>query len=128
MFYIHRYLRLTPVLITAMLFTITIFKYMASGPIYKYGEHYLRTPCEKNWWTLLLYVQNYVWVSERMCLEHTWYLSINMQLIIISPLVLIPIWKYGKKCLWILPVLCLGSVLYIFGFFLHKDWRMSNFQ
>ncbi|KAJ8951677.1 hypothetical protein NQ318_012218 [Aromia moschata] len=64
----------------------------------EYREHMnsrVSEHCQKYWWSALLYVQNYVNVGE-ICLSHTWYLSVDMQLYLISPLILLPLWKQPK--------------------------------
>lgn len=68
--------------------------------------------CEKWWWTTLLHVQNYVNPNE-ICMSHSWYLSLDFQLFLISPFLIYPAWKYGWKYLWTLPTLALLSSIYI---------------
>ena len=48
------------------------------------------------------------------CMSHTWYLSIDFQLFLISPFLIYPAWKYGWKYLWTLPTLALLSCIYLF--------------
>ncbi|XP_017061001.2 LOW QUALITY PROTEIN: nose resistant to fluoxetine protein 6 [Drosophila ficusphila] len=92
--YLHRLVRLTPVLFLAILIFMTIFKRLDSGPLWNQftGSTEL---CKDSWWATLLYVQNYA-APGRMCLGHTWYLAVDMQLYIISPLLLIALYKWGK--------------------------------
>lgn len=47
-------------------------------------------------------------------MSHTWYLSVDFQLFIISPFLMYPAWKYGYKFLWTLPTVALLSSIYIF--------------
>jgi peptidoglycan/LPS O-acetylase OafA/YrhL len=47
-------------------------------------------------------------------MSHSWYLSIDFQLFIVSPFLIYPAWKYGWKYLWLLPTLALLSSIYIF--------------
>ncbi|XP_018568699.1 O-acyltransferase like protein [Anoplophora glabripennis] len=93
-FYLHRYLRLTPALAAAVLFTAHLLRYVGESPRWD-SISYLEKGCQRYWWTALLYVQNYV-NDGIYCLDHTWYLSIDMQLYILSPLILLPLWKYPK--------------------------------
>lgn len=65
---LHRYLRYTPVLGVAILCTITLPKYVASGP-FTFRE--FSGNCIEYWWSALLHVQNYV-NSADICLNHTW--------------------------------------------------------
>lgn len=56
--YLHRIVRLTPVLAVAVLFFMTLFPRLDSGPLWQQfsGAHQL---CSDTWWATLLYVQNY---------------------------------------------------------------------
>ncbi|XP_055842470.1 nose resistant to fluoxetine protein 6-like [Episyrphus balteatus] len=104
MMYLHRYIRLTPALAAVILFSITINKYIGSGPI--------RTPaegCDKGWWLVLLYVQNYV-KNSHLCIAQGWYLACDTQLYVLSPLILIPLWKWGKKFVPVLVTLVFLSI------------------
>ncbi|XP_068082915.1 nose resistant to fluoxetine protein 6 [Anabrus simplex] len=95
MFYIHRYIRLTPLLAAVILFHATLLQYMGSGPLWERLIKFQRDSCESNWWPDLLYVQNYV-NNREMCVGHSWYLAVDMHLYILSPLILIPLWKRPK--------------------------------
>lgn len=59
MFYLHRYLRLTPVFAIVVLIHSTLLKYLGSGPLWYGVEQHLMNPCRSLWWWALLYVQNY---------------------------------------------------------------------
>lgn len=45
---------------------------------------------------------------------HSWYLSIDFQLFVLSPFLIYPAWKYGWKYIWTFPVLAFLSSIYIF--------------
>lgn len=118
------FLRLTPALAAIILVLSNLLRYMGSGPVWP-SVSGLEKTCHKYWWTTLLYVQNYVnkdlehvssptsntvsccfetttlsalycsWFLFQ-CVPQSWYLSVDMQLYIISPLILIPLWRYPK--------------------------------
>lgn len=69
--------------------------------------------CKKYWFAVLFHVQNFV-NPENLCLGHTWYLSADFQLFLLSPLFVLPLWKFGKRILVTLPILCLASIAFIF--------------
>lgn len=94
-YYIHRYLRLTPALAAVILISATLLEYMGAGPKWNYIKNNFADNCKIYWWTALLYVQNYVNVNK-MCVGQTWYLNIDMQLYIVSPIILFFLWKYPK--------------------------------
>lgn len=58
--YIHRYIRLTPALAAAVLMVVSLYKFMGSGPYWHNFVNVHKTFCDENWWSTLLYVQNYV--------------------------------------------------------------------
>ncbi|KAJ9594767.1 hypothetical protein L9F63_013927, partial [Diploptera punctata] len=92
LFYILRYVRLTPVLALATLIHSGLILHMDSGPLWdKQIEQTIRV-CKKNWWTTLLY-----------CVKEAWYLAVDTQLYILSSLFLIPLLKrprFGPKILY----------------------------
>ncbi|CRK88151.1 CLUMA_CG001936, isoform A [Clunio marinus] len=113
--YFRRYLRYTPLLGVLMLFVISLMRHIVFGPIsYMDGGFWpFLTNCNNWWWTTLLHLQNYVNPNE-ICMSHTWYLSIDFQLFLVSPFLIYPAWRYGWKYLWTLPTLALLSSIYIF--------------
>ena len=95
MFYVHRYLRLTPVYAFVLFFTWFLIMHLAGGP--SFTAYYVGGPnwnnCEKYWWTNLLYINNfYPWKLSEECLNWSWYLANDMQFFIISPLIIIPMY------------------------------------
>lgn len=57
MFYVHRYIRLTPTYAILLGIVATLYKYISSGPTW---TSIIETEenCRKNWWTNLLYINN----------------------------------------------------------------------
>ncbi|KAJ8938316.1 hypothetical protein NQ314_011528, partial [Rhamnusium bicolor] len=100
-YYIHRYIRLTPALAAVVLVSATLLDYMGSGPKWTYIKSDFSENCKLYWWSSLLYCQNYVNVNK-MCVGHTWYLDIDMQLYLVSPIILLLLWKYHKVGLTLL--------------------------
>lgn len=56
--YIHRYLRLTPILAVVTVISMTLFKQIGSGPMWNLFINN-SINCDKYWWSSLLYIQNY---------------------------------------------------------------------
>lgn len=117
----HRYLRYTPVLAALILYIVSISKFDFKGPI---QADYVRTNCIDNWWTALLHVQNYV-NPHSQCASHSWYLSADFQLFILTPLLIIPVWKIGRKSWLALPFLALMPTIYILVLSYVKDLRVK---
>ncbi|XP_016936646.3 nose resistant to fluoxetine protein 6 [Drosophila suzukii] len=93
--YLHRYLRLTPVLALAIIVYMRILPRMGDGPLYGKVNFDDYTMCENTWYWTLLYIQNYA--THEICLGHSWYLAVDMQLYVIAPVVLIALFKWKKK-------------------------------
>ncbi|CAH1987780.1 unnamed protein product [Acanthoscelides obtectus] len=88
--YIHRYLRITPAVLMLYLSCMYLLPYLGSGPFYDEFVKQLMSSCRTNWWSFLLYIQNYS-NYDNLCLTHTWYLSADMQMFLLSPIVMIPL-------------------------------------
>ncbi|XP_061708213.1 nose resistant to fluoxetine protein 6-like [Cydia pomonella] len=118
LFYCNRYMRLFPLLATAVLLQMVLprlvdgpvdahlvryvsklYIYLRERPSLRFislSSHYqsyrrasdnIVEWCRSYWWSALLHVQNIVNPTD-MCLGHTWYLSVDMQLFMVSPLLL----------------------------------------
>nr|XP_032515089.1 nose resistant to fluoxetine protein 6-like [Danaus plexippus plexippus] len=98
LFYLNRLLRMFPLLALTVLLEATLFNHVADGPFWnKYAENIHK--CKTYWWSTLLYIQNYV-NPENLCLTATWYLAIDVQLHILSPLLLFWVLGRQRKVAW----------------------------
>ncbi|KAF5288411.1 hypothetical protein FQR65_LT12024 [Abscondita terminalis] len=104
---------LTPALSVVVLISVTLMRHFGSGPIWPYvRDTYIVGPCGKYWWSSLLYVQNYVNPNfTDVCILPTWYLSLDMQLFILSPLLLIPLGRAPKFTIICTLILLFVSIL-----------------
>lgn len=120
--YLHRYLRLTPLLIVTVLFSMSLIRFFGSGPLWPNMIESLGIQCERYWWSTLLYIQNYA-NPKQMCLGHSWYLSVDMQLFWIAPLVVYSIYRFKSKIIpvWILFVV--GYVVYSVTLYSQKNYK-----
>ncbi|KAI8045768.1 hypothetical protein M5D96_001956, partial [Drosophila gunungcola] len=110
MMYLHRIIRILPVLAVAIIVYMTMMTVVSGGPLFKSGYHG-KEACENGWFWTLLFIQNYAVLN--ICLDHTWYLAVDMQLYIIAPILLISLYKWGKKAaagIAVLVVLLLGCL------------------
>ncbi|KAL4713616.1 hypothetical protein ACJJTC_016699 [Scirpophaga incertulas] len=98
LFYLNRLLRMFPVLAVTVLLQLSILNWITDGPYWSTVAFDV-AGCRKNWWLSLLYVQNYV-DTNHMCLRHSWYLAIDMQLYIIAPMVLFWVLGGNKRSAW----------------------------
>ncbi|GBM99423.1 Nose resistant to fluoxetine protein 6 [Araneus ventricosus] len=92
-FYIHRYIRLTPVYMVVVAFWTTIYPILTSGPLSL--DDNIDHNCEVSWWWNLLYINNFQ-SSLDQCMGWSWYLANDMQFYIISPLLLVTLWRWPK--------------------------------
>ncbi|KAJ8973299.1 hypothetical protein NQ317_002784 [Molorchus minor] len=79
--FINRYIRLTPVMAVVIAFESTWLVHIGRGPLWKnlIAKEYLS--CRKNWWTNLLYINNYVNKKEMAFTLATSALSISTSLL-----------------------------------------------
>ncbi|XP_033221057.1 O-acyltransferase like protein-like [Belonocnema kinseyi] len=92
-YYLHRYIRLTPAVLVLLLIAKFIVPHLGSGPIWDESLK-SQNDCENIWWAILTYIQNYIKPGVmNQCLGHTWYLAVDMQLFLISPIILYPLAK-----------------------------------
>ncbi|EAT32954.1 AAEL014803-PA, partial [Aedes aegypti] len=92
---IYRYIRLTPVYAFVILLHATWLFRMQDGPRWKLGVETERAFCRRNWWTNLLYVNNYVH-ADQPCVQQGWYLGCDYQLFILGSLLMILIIRFCK--------------------------------
>lgn len=57
--YVHRYLRLTPMVAFIMLIAMTMYKFLGDGPLWEDGSGSVAMNCKERWWMNMLYIQNY---------------------------------------------------------------------
>ncbi|XP_055947832.1 nose resistant to fluoxetine protein 6-like [Argiope bruennichi] len=92
-FYIHRYIRLTPVYMIVLAFYTTLSPFLGSGPLWP--DYDVVVECKNNWWWNILYINNFQ--SDNLyCMGWSWYLANDMQFYVISPLFLISLWRWPK--------------------------------
>ncbi|XP_072382954.1 nose resistant to fluoxetine protein 6-like isoform X2 [Diabrotica undecimpunctata] len=99
--YLHRYIRLTPGLAGVVLVSATLLRYFGSGPRWPITVFSFEGFCKRYWWTTVLYVQNWVNI-ETMCVGHSWYLDVDMQLFLLSPLIFWLLTNYPKTGIFVI--------------------------
>ena len=112
LFYLHRYLRITPVFMFCLLFVWTMQVHLGSGPLW-FDIESLIGDCEEYWFASLIYLNNFIanWESSS-CLAVSWYLANDMQLFIISPIIILLYTKVSRLTGWVLIlILCCINVI-----------------
>lgn len=87
LYYLHRYLRLTPPMMVWIMVVATLVKYVGEGRP-AWIDYYPAKPCRAHWWTNLLYINSVY--KDHDCVGVTWFLSHDMMFYIIAPLALVP--------------------------------------
>ncbi|KAG6445708.1 hypothetical protein O3G_MSEX004055 [Manduca sexta] len=104
LFYLNRLMRMFPILAAVVLLQSSFFNNMSDGPTWTVVSR-LTNNCRTYWWTTLLHVQNLLNPSH-LCINHSWYVAIDVQCYILSPIVLF--WVLGRKRRYAWAALTLG--------------------
>ncbi|XP_044739061.1 nose resistant to fluoxetine protein 6-like [Chrysoperla carnea] len=106
---LNRYLRLTPIVIFAIVIYSVIYEYYANTAIVEMGEA-VHEKCSKYWWRNLLYIGNLFDWNE-LCLSWSWYLAVDMQFFLISLILCFASLFLFKTSILIMILLIIGSCL-----------------
>ncbi|XP_045447505.1 O-acyltransferase like protein-like [Melitaea cinxia] len=98
-FYFNRLLRMFPLLAALVLLEASVFHRVADGPYWEEVANGVQN-CRSFWWTTLLHVQNFV-NPDHLCVRHSWYIAIDIQLHIVSPIILYWVLGKSRKAAWI---------------------------
>ena len=114
--YLHRYIRLLPIMVFTILFFTYILPEIGQGPAWGF-MYAQKEVCKQHWWLNLLYINN-MWAESNTCIGWVWYLANDMQFFLISPLIVLLYCKNRKMgfiLLWLLVFIsCL--LTFILGF------------
>ncbi|GAB6020573.1 hypothetical protein CHUAL_003252 [Chamberlinius hualienensis] len=91
MYYFHRYWRLTPLYAMVIAFIAGPYYLLGSGPQWPMMLN-AQQNCRDYWWRNLLYINN-LWDTAHICIDVSWYISIDMQFYLIMPIVLFSLYK-----------------------------------
>jgi peptidoglycan/LPS O-acetylase OafA/YrhL len=128
--FLFRLLRLLPAYTISLLFFTYLSQYLGSGPLfYKLTEINPLIACEDYLYTNILFLNNFIpGFTGNPCFVHGWYLAVDMQLFIVSTLILLVYLKISKSLGWIL-ITSMGAVSIITsGILAHHYEFKTNFQ
>ncbi|XP_063709601.1 regulator of hypoxia-inducible factor 1-like [Culicoides brevitarsis] len=94
---LKRIFRLWPAMIFVMLVTATFLFRIQNGPLWIDLASGEMLSCRRNWWTNLLFVNNFVAAATEPCLQHTWHLAAEMQLFVVEILIILILTRFPKK-------------------------------
>ena len=114
LFYVRRYIRLTPAMMFVILATVGFWKVFGndSSPLWQPYEEEVNS-CKTHWWTNMFYINNLF--SSNYCIGWTWYLANDFQFYAISPPIIILMYKYpligGAVTATMTAVSCVASAI-----------------
>ena len=111
--YFHRYYRLIFPLLFMQGFAVWLIRYLGDGPIYRQTWDASLKPCNKYWWSNLLFINNLVpWKMGEEWIGWVWYLANDFQFFLVTPPILYVFCKNRKVGYALFYLLLLGSMLY----------------
>ena len=110
-------IRITPFYFFHIGFMSTLVVFLGTGPLWHFIHQYSES-CRNTWWTHFLFVKNHfmvcidylllkiqknkiiifhrIYSQMDECTGQGWYLAADMQLFVVSPLFIYPLWKWKK--------------------------------
>eukprot|EP00013_Stygamoeba_regulata_P005333 CAMPEP_0177631156 /NCGR_PEP_ID=MMETSP0447-20121125/1596_1 /TAXON_ID=0 /ORGANISM="Stygamoeba regulata, Strain BSH-02190019" /LENGTH=583 /DNA_ID=CAMNT_0019132615 /DNA_START=161 /DNA_END=1912 /DNA_ORIENTATION=+ len=114
LFYMHRFLRILPLYVFALLFFIYVSPFLGDGPLWRAYQDSIdaqKSAC----WTNILFLNNFLEVSKG-CMNWTWFLANDMQFYVVAPIFIIFFaWKrqLGWAFLLLVTAICLAIRLFL---------------
>ncbi|KHJ90115.1 hypothetical protein OESDEN_10047 [Oesophagostomum dentatum] len=116
MYYVHRYLRLTPPIMDFIGFFV-VYSPLINGP-WKISivDIFADSPetCKNYWWRNLLYINN-LFDPIQTCYGITWYLAVDTQLYFVAPIFLITFFLSAAAGYALIILCSAGSVAYVYA-------------
>ncbi|CAB05693.2 Nose resistant-to-fluoxetine protein N-terminal domain-containing protein [Caenorhabditis elegans] len=122
LFYVHRYLRLTPPMIFFIGFLV-VYGYYIQGPGVASQLNQLNPQvdvCVVNWWQNLLYINNLI-PDANQCYGITWYLGADTQLYLVAPVFLVGLYFSFAIGTALLTAATVGSVIAVYILYSYYD-------
>ncbi|KAI6657581.1 Nose resistant to fluoxetine protein 6-like [Oopsacas minuta] len=105
--YLYHFLRVTPTYLILLFLMWKITPLLGSGPMWNPTVDKLIGSCDKNWWPDVLYIQTfYPSAYIDTCLSWSFYVAIEIQFLLFSPLFILPAHYLRLPYSLILPVFC----------------------
>jgi len=79
---------------------------------------------QQDWWKNILYINNFMW-DKTVCMNHSWYLALDMQFFIISPCIIWVMWKFPKVGGFVAGLLTLAATVIPFTLSWINDYPPS---
>uniref|UniRef100_A0A8R1DLA4 NRF domain-containing protein n=1 Tax=Caenorhabditis japonica TaxID=281687 RepID=A0A8R1DLA4_CAEJA len=129
MFYVHRYLRLTPPVMIFIGFFAVYGAYI-QGPFAASEMNMIAAQtesCKTSWWQNLLYINNFA-ESNTPCYAPTWYLAVDTQLYFVAPIFLVALYLSFALGTGLIIATCVGSIIATYIIFSVNDLPADMFR
>ncbi|XP_033116068.1 nose resistant to fluoxetine protein 6-like [Anneissia japonica] len=114
LFYFHRWWRITPAYFMTLAIWSSLLIHLADGPSANATFDGARQLCRATWWTNVLYINNlfpFPGTDGSICMIWSWYLAVDMQFFIITPPLLILLFKRPRLGIAATAVVCVVSFI-----------------
>lgn len=131
-FIFRRFWRLTPIYMTVLAIGTNLYDHIVYGPLKAHNLEEFHE-CREKWWAHLLYINN-LFKPTQKCMTWTWYLAVDMQLHVLSPLFIYPVYRNRRLGVVLIVGLLVMSMLSAFcseltygGQFLLMDMNFTDY-
>ena len=107
---LHRYIRMMPLMMAIIGLSANLLRYLGEGPNWDESTMMFDKWCRKNWWINGLFLHNFL-NRENMCLSHSWYSAVDIQLFLIGQVILFVLFRSRRFGLLICCILLFGAQL-----------------
>ncbi|XP_063697615.1 uncharacterized protein LOC134828568 [Culicoides brevitarsis] len=97
--FLYRYIRLTPTYAYLILYQATYLFHSGSGAYWKFYTETQQTYCRRNWWTNLLYINNYVNANQMLTESLALFVLSNCVALVLGLLIEFPLTALSKTLL-----------------------------
>ncbi|XP_045112513.1 nose resistant to fluoxetine protein 6-like isoform X1 [Portunus trituberculatus] len=111
LFYVHRFMRLVPPIGLTVGLYATVMRFVVTGPIQSVWSSFFYPTCQQYWWRDVFFLDNFYFDSA-VCVGQAWYLGADMQLYLVAPLIILPLYftkSFGKA--WLFLVTALSAIV-----------------
>ncbi|KAI5733761.1 hypothetical protein M8J76_015589 [Diaphorina citri] len=122
---LDRIVRIIPSYALVIGFYVWVLPYLNDGPLWKAIVLRESHRCQENWWTNILFVNNF-FNENQMCMLQSWFLAVDFQLFLLSFLLIYLCWKWPSIQKWLLGATLLVCMV-IPGFMVYRKREWSFF-
>lgn len=119
-----RYLRIMPSLAFLIVFCTFILPLLGSGPQWNLVVSHHAGICKQTWYRNLLFIHNW-WGFSEMCLTHTHHIGIDTELFLVSPLLILAVWKWPKAGLR--TIITLATLSTVLRYYVTYAYNLNNY-